>query len=123
MGIYGKELILDIHNCDIKNFTRAAIKRYLISLCNKIDMHREDLHWWDYEGQSEEYEKAPDHLKGVSCIQFISTSSIVLHSLDVLKTIYLNIFSCKDFNVEEVVRFSEQYFSGKVVNKTVVNRI
>ena len=90
MNDYGKELILDLHNCNSYKFTRKCLTNYFIELCELIDMERENLHFWDYIGQEDEYEKAPDHLKGTSAIQFISTSNITIHSLDVLKRAYIN---------------------------------
>jgi len=123
MESYGKELILDIHNCDVSKFNRIDIERYIRVLCNDvIDMEREDLHWWDYEDDPEGYKEAPSHLKGTSCVQFIKTSTIVIHSLVDLKKIFIDIFSCKDFDVEKAVSFTGGYFGGVVKNKTEVIR-
>ncbi len=123
MKNYGKELILDIHNCDVKLFNRKILKKYLIELCELIDMKREDLHFWDYKDEPEEYEEAPVHLKGVSLIQFITTSNITIHTLDILKRVYINIFSCKDFDSKKVINFTSFFFCGKVKSKKVVKRI
>jgi S-adenosylmethionine/arginine decarboxylase-like enzyme len=121
--MYGKELILDIHNCDVSKFNRKDIEAYLVELCDEvIDMERADLHWWDYEDQPEEYDKAPAHLKGISCVQFIMTSNITIHTLDELGIIYLNIFSCKDFVADDVIDFTKGWFSGEVIKSTVVDR-
>jgi len=123
MNSYGKELILDIHNCDVSKFNRIDIERYIRVLCNDvIDMEREDLHWWDYEDDPEGYKEAPNHLKGTSCVQFILTSTIVIHSLVDLKKIFINIFSCKDFDTEMAAGFTEKYFGGKVETYEVVIR-
>lgn len=123
MDDYGKELVLDIHNCDVSKFNRTDIESYLIELCdNIIDMEREDLYWWDYEGDLSGYKEAPSHLKGTSCVQFISTSTIVIHSLVDLKKVFINIFSCKDFDVEEAADFTKNYFGGVIRNKTGVIR-
>jgi len=122
MKPYGKELILDIHKCDVKTFTRNSIKQYLKELCIKIDMKREDLHWWDYEGDPEGYKEAPDHLKGISCVQFITTSNIVIHSLDILKKIYINVFACKEFDPDIVKKFSEDWFGGTTVHEWFIKR-
>ena len=113
---YGKELILDLHNCNPDQFTRKSIRNYFKELCDLIDMERENLHWWDYEGQPEEYEKAPVHLKGISAVQFIKTSNITIHTLDTLRRVYLNIFSCKDFDSGVVRKFTEETFKGYTVN-------
>lgn len=120
---YGKELVLDLHECDADGFTRRSIELFFIGLCELIDMEREVLHFWDYVDHPKEYENAPDHLKGTSAIQFISTSNITLHSLDVLKRVYINIFSCKDFDENSAMEFSKNWFKGRVVNSKVIRRI
>lgn len=123
MDSYGKELILDIHNCDVSKFNRTDIERYIKILCDDIiDMDREDLYWWDYEDDIAGYKEAPDHLKGTSCVQFILTSTIVIHSLVELKKIFINIFSCKNFDAETAVVFTEKYFGGKVETYKVIMR-
>lgn len=123
MDDYGKELILDIHNCDISKFNRRDIEAYLIELCdNIIDMERENLYWWDYEDDLEGYKEAPSHLKGTSCVQFIATSTIIIHSLEDLRKIFINIFSCKDFDAKKATNFTKDYFGGVVENKTEIIR-
>lgn len=123
MRDYGKELILDLHDCNPDKFTRKSIKKFFIDLCNKIDMQAEKLSFWDYEGQPEEYAKAPKHLKGISAVQFISTSSIVIHSLDDLNKIFINIFSCKNFDPDIVKEFVKEFFEGQIVNNIIIDRI
>lgn len=113
---YGKELILDLHDCDVSTFNRKSIENYFVKLCILIDMEREDRHFWDYEGDPEGYENAPSHLKGTSAVQFIKTSSMVIHTLDDLGRVYINIFSCKDFNGDAARDYTEEWFEGKAVN-------
>ena len=120
---YGKELILDMHNCDVSKFNRKDIKEFLVQLCDGvIDMERADLHWWDYEDE-EEHDAAPAHLKGTSCVQFIMTSTIVIHTLEDLEKIFINIFSCKDFDVDEAADFAQDYFKGDVITEEAIDRI
>lgn len=121
--MYGKELILDIHNCDSSTFNRNSIEKYFIELCKLIDMQREDLHFWDYYGEPRwEYNRAPDHLKGTSAIQFIKTSNITIHTLDILKKVFINIFSCKDFDSIKAAKFSEKWFGGKIITCEKIER-
>lgn len=120
MKSYGKELILDLHGCDSSKFTRKSIKKFFKELCELIDMEREDLHWWDYKGREEEYEKAPPHLKGISAIQFIRTSNITVHTLDDLKVIYLNIFSCKNFDAKVTLDFCVKWFDCKIIKQSKI---
>ncbi len=123
MGMsYGQELILDVHYCNSKKFTRNNLKQFFILLCKEIDMERCDLHFWDYEGHPEEYKKAPIHLKGISAVQFISTSNITIHTLDKLEKVFINIFSCKAFDGQKVINFVEKYFEGHVRTKVFVDR-
>ncbi len=94
---YGFELIMDLHECDVSTFNRESLRGYFEKVCEAIDMEREDLHYWDYDGVPAEDRPDEAHLLGTSAVQFISTSTIVVHSLDLLKAAYINIFSCKTF--------------------------
>lgn len=124
MKDYGKELILDLHECDPSTFTRKSIRKYFKELCKLIDMQREKLVWWDFKGCPEEYKKAPLHLKGTSAIQFIKTSNITIHTLDDLKRIYINIFSCKNFDTFKAECFSQSWFKcNEVKQASTLRRI
>ena len=122
MDSYGKEVIIDLYDCDISRFTREDITKYLEDLCDLIDMVRCELYWWDYEDEEKEYNEAPDHMKGTSAVQFITTSSIVIHTLEVLRKVFLNVYTCKDFDPEMAVEFSKAFFRGKVRKSTVLER-
>ena len=120
--IYGKELILDLHECDPSLFTREYIGSYFENLCKLIQMKPADLHFWDDLDTPPEQRQTEPHLKGTSAIQFIMTSNVTIHTLDELKAVYINIFSCKDFNEEAAAGFSEKFFMGRIVQKLTVER-
>ncbi len=122
MENYGKELILDLHNCDFKKMTRKYLKGFFRDLCKKIDMKRCALHFWDYKDFHKEYDNAPPHLKGISAVQFISTSNITIHTLDDMHRVYINIFSCKDFNSNVVEKTCLDWFGGEVVKGNIIKR-
>ena len=120
---YGKELILDLHGCDPQTFTRDSIENYFEELCDLIDMERCELYWWDdYEVPDDEKQTEP-RLKGTSAVQFIITSNITIHTLDLMKNVYLNIFSCKDFDPAIAKQFSEEWFKGNTVNEHIIIRV
>lgn len=119
---YGTELIIDLHECDALPCNRAFIEAYVVKLCGLIGMEREDLHFWDYEGDAEAYAAAPEHLKGISAVQFIKTSSVVIHTIDDMKKVFINIFSCKDFSAATAALFSAGYFEGTIKQSTEVDR-
>ena len=119
---YGIEVILDLHLCNPAKFNRKSIESYFIELCARIDMNRADFHFWDDLGLPEEERETEPHLKGTSAIQFIKTSNITIHTLDILENAYINVFSCKDFDPQVVKDFSEQWFEGKAVTYQVFDR-
>ena len=119
---YGKELILDLHNCNPEKFNRETLERYFKELGELIDMQRAELFWWDDHGLPPEEHQTEPHLKGTSAVQFIMTSNITIHTLDILKNVYLNIFSCKDFDADIAKDFSENFFEGTTVNSAVIDR-
>ena len=119
--MYGKELILDIHECEAI-FSRKMLKKFFKKICKEIKMQRGDLYFWDYKGDPEGYVNAPEHLKGITAVQFIMTSNITIHTLDDLKCVYLNIFSCKNFKTTKAKRFCRDYFKGKIISCKEVNR-
>ena len=123
MDYYGKELIIDLHNCDITQFTRKSIRNYFKKICNLIDMKREKLCWWDDLYTPEKEKETESHLVGTSAVQFIKTSNIIIHTLDILKVVYINIFSCKDFDADIAAEFSREWFRGRIMNKKTIRRI
>jgi S-adenosylmethionine/arginine decarboxylase-like enzyme len=119
---YGKELIIDLHNCDPSTFTRKSLKKYFKEICFKIEMERCKLCWWDDHGVPEDEKQTLAHTKGTTAIQFILTSNITIHTLDILKNVYVNIFSCKNFDEIAAEKFTKEWFKGEVVNSITIER-
>ncbi len=109
---YGKEIILDLHECDVSTFTRESIADYFKRLCVLIDMQAEDMYFWDDEGLPEEECQTNPKTCGISAVQFILTSTIVIHTLTKLGKAYINIFSCKDFDTEVARDFTVSWFKS-----------
>jgi len=120
---YGYELILDLHRCDISTFTRQCLKEYFAELCEAIDMQQCELHFWDDEGVPPEERQASPHTKGVSAVQFILTSTIVIHTLELLEVAYVNIFSCKEFDRDVAEKLTKDWFGAKECRSTFIERI
>jgi S-adenosylmethionine/arginine decarboxylase-like enzyme len=120
--VYGQELILDLHACDTSKFTRSALARFFIDLCELIDMEACDLHFWDDVGVAEEEQQTDPKTKGTSAVQFILTSTIVIHTLDLMKVAYVNIFSCKEFKTDEAAKFTAEWFGSSDWTSNVVTR-
>ena len=123
MEKYGVELILDLHGCDVEKFTRPSITTYFEQLCELIDMSREELVFWDDVGLPEDEKQTSPHTQGTSAVQFILTSSIVIHTLDQLRAVYVNMFSCKDFDPKLAEQFTKEWFGADDCSARFIERI
>lgn len=122
MKPYGYELILDLHGCDPDTFNRSSIEDFFKKLCKKIKMTRCELHFWDDVRVAPEEQQTSPHTKGTSAVQFILTSSIVIHTLDLLEAVYINIFSCKEFDKEKAEEFSIEWFKASDCHSHFIER-
>ena len=120
---YGYELIMDLHGCDVSKFNRTSLDNYFEKLCKAIDMKRADLHFWDDVGLPEEERQTLPHTKGTSAVQFILTSSVVVHTLDLLKAVYVNVFSCKSFDEKIAEQITKEWFGANGCRTHFIERI
>ena len=120
---YGFELIIDMHECDVSTFNRSSLKAFFEKLCDEIKMQRCELHFWDDVGVPSEEQQTSPHTKGTSAVQFILTSTIVIHTLDLLKAVYINIFSCKEFDKDKAEKLTKEWFGAKECGSHFIERI
>ena len=130
-GSYGPQILLDCHECDPSTFNRKNIEKFMIALCASMNMEREDFHFWDDLNTPEEDRMTEPHTKGTSIagvfhkkigIQFIITSTIVIHCLDVLKIAFIDIFSCKEFDEGDAKEIVYRFFKAKMIGSHHVVR-
>ncbi len=120
---YGYELIMDLHGCDASKFNRTSLDNYFEEVCKAIDMKRCELHFWDDVGLPEEEKQTSPHTKGTSAVQFILTSTIVVHTLDILGTVYVNIFTCKPFERKVAEELTKEWFGANGCRTHFIERI
>ena len=97
---------LDAKGCDpdlIRN--AAAIKDYVVKLCDVIDMKRFGDITVVHFGEDEK-------VAGYSMTQLIETSLISGHFANATNAIYIDIFSCKIYNPYEAAEFTRQFFKA-----------
>ncbi|MBI5475219.1 MAG: S-adenosylmethionine decarboxylase [Ignavibacteriales bacterium] len=113
---YGMELIMDLIQCEVQNITKRQIRTYINKSCEiaKTKKVGSTKYWIDNS-------RIP-HLNGISAIQFIETSTIVIHVLPLLRTIYINYFSCKEFDAKNLLNFSINYFNAKHYYHQIIER-
>ena len=122
MNAYGKSMTIDLHGCNVEVFDRANIRVYFKRLCRMIGAERGELHFWDEKDVPPEKRLTDPRLIGTSAVQFILTSGIVVHTLDKLERVYVDVFSCDDFDTELVLQFTRAFFRGTIANSHVLER-
>ena len=59
---------------------------------------------------------------GYTLVQLIETSNICAHFVEETNDIYLDVFSCKQFDPDTVERVVKSYFAPKTTTKLFLNR-
>lgn len=111
---YGKHLMITAVRCNENLLEVDTIARFIKELVPKIDMtaHGDVVAARFGEGQE----------VGISAVQLIITSSITIHTNDMARDMYLDVFSCKWFDDDTVVRFVEEYFAPEDIKEAVMLR-
>ena len=111
--------MLDCYGCD-KNKLRDAkfILEFLDKLPDKINMKKiAPPYLIDFPGVPETFDKG-----GVSAVVLISTSHISLHSFHHQGYMSIDIFSCKEFDIEKTIKIIQEAFDVKKFEKKLVMR-
>ena len=114
---WGYHLMLDCAACDHDKITDGAnITAFTKELVKRIDMvaYGEPVvaHFATHDP-----EKA-----GISLCQMIETSNITGHFVDKNGNAYIDVFSCKPFDNNEVIKTVEKYFSPEKIRLNYITR-
>lgn len=117
--MFGPHLMLDCYGCDEKKLGDPNfILKFLDELVSLIGMHKiAPPYALEYEGNPNSFDKG-----GISAFVLIAESHISVHTFPFDKYMSLDIFSCKDFDVEKAVNFTLKKFGVKKYEKNFVNR-
>jgi len=106
-GAWGLMASIDLHDCNPFAIRDAIIIReFVIDLCDKIDMNRFG------ECQIVDFGEDPK-VSGYSMTQFIETSLVSGHFVNLTNSAYIDVFSCKWFDPEVARKIAEDWFSPK----------
>jgi len=112
---WGYHLMLDISGCNgnIKDY--KSIYNFVQSLVTRIDMtaHGEPII---------EYLLPGDPKQGYSLMQLITTSNICAHFVEPNSSAYIDIFSCKTFDIKEAQAVVQEFFEPKKVRINYITR-
>jgi S-adenosylmethionine decarboxylase len=114
---FGWELIMDLYECDPGAIaSETMIRDFAGKLCKILDMKPYGEPMTPYFGEN----KA--HTKGYSLLQFIETSSITGHFSEFSLAAYINIFSCKAYDIGKAEKFTKEFFGAKRLNSRFIVR-
>jgi len=117
MSYWGYHTLLDCSGCDKRSITSPEILRswieYLVKKINMIPYGEPQI---VHFGHNEE------HLAGWTVIQLIETSNITAHFCDNSCELYLDVFSCQEYNIQDVIDTVNQYFKPNKIRKTFITR-
>lgn len=115
--LYGKELLLTLIDCDPKTLrSKQKIVAFARKMCKVIDMKPYGKPFVARFGLGK------DFTAGYSMVQLIETSSITGHFSELWNRVYLEIFSCKEYDEKKAANFAKYYFGAKKIEKKVVYR-
>lgn len=115
MSYWGYHLMLDCSNCNeyairdydtIYNFTKQLVK--------DIDMVA--------YGEPQIVKFGSGNKAGYTLVQLIETSNICAHFVDEDNTMYLDVFSCKQFDPNIVEKLVRQYFDAFYIRRSYLTR-
>jgi S-adenosylmethionine/arginine decarboxylase-like enzyme len=108
---------LDIYRCNPEIIRDAQqIRKYVVELCDRIEMKRFGECLVTHFGEDE-------RVAGYSMVQLIETSLISGHFANLSNAAYIDIFSCKPYDPQEVARFSQEFFQGEAMELHVTKRM
>ena len=114
---WGQLTSLDIYGCNPEIIRDAEkIEQYVIGLCELIGMKRFGDCQVVHFGKDERVE-------GHSMIQFIETSLISGHFANSTDAAYIDIFSCKPYEPDQVAHFSKEFFQAESIEMHVTKRM
>lgn len=114
---WGYHLTLDCSGCDVISMRdKQNIYNFIKVLVQRIDMvaQGEPVIEFLCPGDSDK--------EGYSLMQLITTSSITGHFVDHYGHIYLDVFSCKEFDIETVKQTLQEFFGSKKIRINFITR-
>lgn len=106
--IWGQTMSIDLGGCEYRFLTsRKKLAEFSDEICKKTKMVPYGKPIIKRFGQGE--------LEGYSSMQFIETSTITVHLDEFGLRAFIDIFTCKRFNVNQVKKFCKSFFKAKTI--------
>ena len=108
--------MFDCRAGDVSLFTRENIEKFVKTLVEKIDMVAYG------EPMIEHFATHCPDKAGFSLCQMIETSNITAHFVDLNGDFYVNIFSCKPYEVQDALDVVRYFFNPENVKTRFIER-
>jgi len=102
VGYYGMHYLATFEGLGLEIRSLDSVKAFLVALADGINMTR--------FGEPQAFRFGEGVMVGISGFQLIDTSAISLHTNDAHRDLYLDVFSCKDFDPDDVRRITVNTF-------------
>lgn len=117
MSYWGYHVMMDCWNSNRESMqSRDTVDQFIKQLVKDIDMEPIGDPWIEYTAGHD------PNKAGFTATQIIVTSSIVAHFVDSTGSIYLDVFSCKNFDIETVESVVRRYFNPERIRVNFVTR-
>ena len=107
MKTYGLELVIQLAGCQYKILrSKKKLEEFLVGAVNRTGLNpykKPRIYRFPGGGLWGE---------GYTGNQFLTTSSITFHCLEDERTVFINIFSCGEFDAKRASMFAKKFFSG-----------
>lgn len=107
---WGVLLAISLHDCHPDKLDDPdLLQQFVSSLIKRIKMKPHGKCLIDRFGHGQLY--------GLSAMQFIETSTITVHIDKPGQRVFIDIFSCKDFDAKGARRFCQEFFqAGRIIS-------
>ena len=113
--MWGHHLLLNASQCVPATIrSKPIIQAFSRALVKKIDMVP--------YGQPKVVMFGSGNKKGYTLVQLIETSNITAHFVEETEDMYLDVFSCKEFDYKDVMYVVNYYFGPRSVDTKFVSR-
>ena len=111
---WGYTLMLDCSDCSAAVKDPEIIRKFSDTLVKRIEMVP--------FGPPQIVRFGEGHLAGITLMQLIETSNINCHFCDEPASMYLDLFSCKNYNIQDVIDTVKKYFNPQKIRVNYITR-
>src|SRR5215469_15783022 len=102
---WGFHLLMDMSECNENIDSIEAVEKFFVDIIAELKVKPlSDIMIKKVFGEQG---------RGISAVQMITTSSLTFHSDDDKRSVYLDLFSCKNFDPQQAVNFACKVFQPK----------